>query len=82
MQSTALKMQDFCQNQSAPPFEQIFAQDGIAPERAAMFEDDARNLSVPHALGMRTVHVAETSIPAAHIHHHTDDLTGFLKRLL
>ncbi|MEM1431641.1 MAG: pyrimidine 5'-nucleotidase [Pseudomonadota bacterium] len=59
----------------------VFATDGLAPERAAMFEDDARNLSAPHALGMRTVHVAPAPEPAEHIHHHTDDLTDFLSRL-
>ena len=65
-------------------FDTVFAADGLNPKRAAMFEDDARNLAVPHALGMRTVHVAPSPLPedkAGHIHHHTDDLTGFLARL-
>ncbi len=62
-------------------FEAIFAQDGVTPTQAAMFEDDPRNLKAPHAMGMRTVHVADDAQPADHIHHHTDDLTGFLKRL-
>lgn len=61
--------------------EAILALAGIAPEAAAMFEDDARNLAAPHAMGMRTVHVAAAPVPAAHIHHHTDDLTGFLAAL-
>lgn len=59
-------------------FETIFARDGIAADRAAMFEDDPRNLAAPHAMGMRTVHVAPEPEPAAHIHHHTDDLAAFL----
>jgi putative hydrolase of the HAD superfamily len=59
-------------------FDTVFATDGLAPARAAMFEDDPRNLAAPHAMGMRTVHVAPEPEPAAHIHHHTDDLTGFL----
>ncbi|WP_128254457.1 pyrimidine 5'-nucleotidase [Falsirhodobacter deserti] len=63
-------------------FEAIFSADGLNPAEAAMFEDDARNLAVPHALGMRTVHVAERPAPAPHIHHHTDDLAAFLGRLL
>ena len=63
-------------------FEEIFARDGITPEKAAMFEDEPRNLAAPHEMGMRTVHVAEAPVPAPHIHHHTDDLTGFLGRLL
>jgi len=66
---------------TALAFETVFAQDGLTPAAAAMFEDDARNLAVPHALGMRTVHVAPSPEPAAHIHHHTDDLAGFLTRL-
>lgn len=62
-------------------FARVFARDGLDPMRAAMFEDDPRNLRVPHALGMRTVLVAPTPDPAEHIHHHTDDLAGFLARL-
>ena len=54
----------------------------IDPATAAMFEDDPRNLTAPHALGMRTVHVAPAPAPADHIHHHTDDLGGFLGRLV
>ncbi len=62
-------------------FEVIFAQDGIDTAKAAMFEDDPRNLAAPHEMGMRTVHVAPDPHEADHIHHHTDDLTGFLGRL-
>jgi putative hydrolase of the HAD superfamily len=63
-------------------FETVFAKDGLLPEKAAMFEDDARNLQVPHAMGLRTVHVAPKAEPAPHIHHHTTDLAGFLARLV
>ncbi len=62
-------------------FEAIAARDGLDPARAAMFEDDPRNLIAPHEMGMATVHVAPAPEPAPHIHHHTDDLTGFLHRL-
>ncbi len=62
-------------------FETVFARDGFDPARAAMFEDDPRNLAVPHEMGMRTVHVAEAPAPAAHIDAHTDDLAGFLAAL-
>ncbi|MFE3837771.1 pyrimidine 5'-nucleotidase [Pseudogemmobacter sonorensis] len=62
-------------------FEAVFALDGLDPRRAAMFEDDPRNLAVPHQMGMRTVHVAPEPATGAHIHHYTDDLTGFLARL-
>nr|WP_321253594.1 pyrimidine 5'-nucleotidase [uncultured Ruegeria sp.] len=63
-------------------FEAIFARDGIRAEQAAMFEDDPRNLAAPHEMGMRTVHVAPEPLAAEHIHHHTDDLTQFLGRLV
>lgn len=67
---------------------------GVAPERAAMFEDLARNLEVPHRLGMTTVLVVppEESIEtrnswefegreASYIDHMTHDLAGFLEGL-
>ncbi|MCX7890629.1 MAG: pyrimidine 5'-nucleotidase [Rhodobacteraceae bacterium] len=60
----------------------IFEQDGLDPRRAAMFEDDSRNLAVPHALGMRTVLVAPEPEDAPHVHHHTGDLAGFLRSLV
>jgi putative hydrolase of the HAD superfamily len=62
-------------------FETVFAADGLDPLIAAMFEDDPRNLAAPHQMGMRTVHVAGAPEPADHIHHHTDDLAGFLRGL-
>jgi putative hydrolase of the HAD superfamily len=61
--------------------EAVLSAAGIAPARAAMFEDDPRNLTAPHAMGMCTVHVAPAPQPAPHIHHHTDDLAAFLARL-
>ncbi|RKF16057.1 pyrimidine 5'-nucleotidase [Roseovarius spongiae] len=63
-------------------FDAVFARDGLRGAQAAMFEDDPRNLAAPHALGLRTVHVAPAPAPAPHIHHHTDDLATFLARLL
>ncbi len=63
-------------------FETVFAIDAIDPGTAAMFEDDPRNLAAPHAMGMRTVHVAPEPLAAPHIEHHTDDLGGFLSQLL
>ena len=59
-------------------FEAVFAMDGLAPARAAMFEDDPRNLAAPHAMGMRTIHIAPKPLNAPHIHHHSNDLTAFL----
>ena len=62
--------------------------------RAAMFEDLARNLAVPHTLGMTTVlvvpeHTREVfregweleGRDAPHVDHVTDDLAGFLERI-
>ena len=63
-------------------YETVFALDGLAPARAAMFEDDPRNLRVPHEMGMRTVHVAPEAEPAEFIEHHTVDLAGFLDQLV
>jgi putative hydrolase of the HAD superfamily len=63
-------------------FETVFSRDGLAPARAAIFEDDPRNLAVPHAMGMRTVHVAPEPVAAPHIQHHTDDLAAFLGRIV
>jgi putative hydrolase of the HAD superfamily len=66
----------------AQSYATIFGRDGLNPTRAAMFEDDPRNLVVPHQLGLRTVHIAPDPLPAPHIHHHASDLTEFLGRLL
>lgn len=66
----------------AEAFETVLRRDGSLASCAAMFEDDPRNLQAPHAMGMRTVHVAPDRFEAAHIHHHTDDLSGFLARLV
>jgi putative hydrolase of the HAD superfamily len=67
---------------AAEAFATVFGLDGLDPTFAAMFEDDSRNLLVPHALGMQTVHVAPAAEPAPHIHHHTNDLAAFLARLV
>lgn len=73
---------EFHPKPDARAFATVFGLDGLDPTRGAMFEDDARNLAVPHALGMRTVHVAPAPEPADHIHHHTEDLAHFLARLV
>ncbi|MBY6092123.1 pyrimidine 5'-nucleotidase [Pseudooceanicola sp. 502str34] len=72
---------DFLPKPEAGAFAKVFELDGVQTETAAMFEDDPRNLAVPHGLGMRTVYVAEEPMEAEHIHFHTDDLAGFLHRL-
>jgi len=56
-----------------------------------MFEDIARNLEVPHEIGMTTVwvrpgihgperhhQISHEGAGGPHIHHVTDELTGFL----
>ena len=63
-------------------FEAVFALDGLPPQQAAMFEDTVRNLAAPHAMGMRTVHVAPEAEHHDHIHHHTSDLAAFLSQLV
>jgi putative hydrolase of the HAD superfamily len=46
-----------------------------------MFEDEVRNLEVPHAMGLRTVHVAPEKTGHDYVHFHTDDLTAFLRQI-
>jgi putative hydrolase of the HAD superfamily len=70
----------FVPKPEAAAFATVFGRDGLVAASAAMFEDDHRNLEVPHRLGMRTVLVG----PAAahpHVEHQTDDLVGFLARV-
>ena len=66
----------------AAAFARVFAADGLNPTQAAMFEDDPRNLLVPHDLGMVCVHIAPKPITARHLHHHHTDLTAFLGGLI
>ena len=76
-------------------YERFLAHTGVAPARAAMFEDLAKNLSVPHALGMCTTLILPTGTrdvfqetwdmegePYPHVDFVTDELTGFLKAVL
>ncbi len=71
---------DFICKPAAQAFETVFTKAGLAHKNAAMFEDDPRNLAVPHALGLKTVLVGPKK-PASHIHHHTENLTAFLQQL-
>jgi putative hydrolase of the HAD superfamily len=75
----------FVPKPQAEAYRAVFALSGFAPERAAMFEDDPRNLAVPFSLGMKTVLVGPEPPPAPaapHVHHHTTDLVDFLTRLV
>lgn len=89
---------DICAHEYAPKpeeaaYRQFLKLSGIAPAQAVMFDDLEKNLRVPHALGMRTVHVvAEDGFAhdhvedwelaanrgAEHIHFVTNDLVRFL----
>ncbi|MEM8536902.1 MAG: pyrimidine 5'-nucleotidase [Pseudomonadota bacterium] len=72
---------DFTPKPMQGAFDKIFQKDGLVPTQAAMFEDEARNLAVPHALGMRTIHVHGQATGDRHVHHHTNDLAEFLSQL-
>ncbi|WP_420860756.1 pyrimidine 5'-nucleotidase [Algirhabdus cladophorae] len=63
-------------------FETVFSKAQFDPATAVMFEDDIRNLQVPHAMGMGTVHVAPVQADHDHIHFHTSDLTDFLSQVI
>ena len=73
---------DFHPKPKFEAFDILFEKAEITPKQGAMFEDEARNLIVPHQLGLRTVHVHDTPHSATHIHHSTDDLSGFLAQIL
>jgi len=72
---------DFKPKPTQDAFDRVFAKDGVTPQKSAMFEDEVRNLAVPHGLGMRTVHVHPVPATKDYVHHHTDDLTDFLSQL-
>jgi putative hydrolase of the HAD superfamily len=46
-----------------------------------MFEDDPRNLVVPHAWGCGPCSWAPRRPRTSHVHHHADDLSRFLALL-
>ena len=67
----------------AAAYELVFKRDGLAADRAAMFEDEARNLAVPFSLGMRTILVNGTRPEKAdYIDFETHDLTAFLRQIV
>ena len=76
---------------SPQTYNRFLALHDVVPARAAMFEDLARNLTVPHSRGMTTVLVVPDAShdivregwemegrQASHVDHVTDDLAGFL----
>lgn len=68
-------------------YDHVIALSGIDPTRAAFFEDDPRNLRIPHALGMQTVlvgdgwHRPDPADFGPHIGHRTNNLTDFLQAI-
>jgi putative hydrolase of the HAD superfamily len=73
-------------------YKRFLTRHAVDPARAAIFEDLARNLEVPHELGMTTVLIVPEGArvvlredwelagrEAAHVDHVTDDLAGFLR---
>lgn len=72
---------DFIPKPERAAYEKVLSDAGIDPREAAMFEDDPRNLAVPHDMGMQCVLIAPPQPPAAHLHWQTEDLHGFLQQL-
>ena len=79
---------------SPKTYERFLARHAVDPSKAAMFEDLARNLEAPHALGMTTVLVVPQGQREVfredwelegrdepHVDHVTDDLAGFLEAI-
>jgi putative hydrolase of the HAD superfamily len=75
-------------------YERFLKRHAVDPNKAAMFEDLARNLEVPHALGMVTVLVVPEGQREVfredwelegrndpHVDYVTDDLVAFLQRI-
>jgi putative hydrolase of the HAD superfamily len=80
---------------SPQTYERFLKVHGVDAATSAMFEDLARNLAVPHSLGMTTVlvvppHTREVfreewelaGRDAAHVDYVTDDLARFLERVV
>jgi putative hydrolase of the HAD superfamily len=80
---------------AAKTYRKFLGRYDVDPTKAAMFEDLARNLVVPHELGMTTVLVVPDGTreviredwelegrDASYVDHVTDDLTGFLQGLV
>ncbi|HLI99557.1 MAG TPA: pyrimidine 5'-nucleotidase [Bradyrhizobium sp.] len=75
-------------------YEKFLSEHAVDPTKAAMFEDLARNLVIPHRFGMTTVLVVPDGTREvvredwelegrgeAYVDHVTDNLTGFLQAL-
>ena len=81
---------DFVPKPDRRAYERFLEMHAVEPARSAMFEDIAKNLVVPHDLGMTTTLVIpktidpfretfeQEAVKAPHIDHITNDLAGFL----
>ncbi|MDR7036888.1 MULTISPECIES: pyrimidine 5'-nucleotidase [Methylobacterium] len=81
---------DFVPKPERTTYERFLTRHGVDPRRSALFEDIARNLVVPHDLGMATVLVVppvldpfrerfeQEAVKEPHIDYITNDLAGFL----
>ena len=80
---------------AAQTYHKFLRDHDVNPAKAAMFEDLARNLVVPHQLGMTTVLVVPDGTREVvredwelegrddpYVDHVTDNLTGFLQGLV
>ena len=90
-----IKAADLEPKPHAVVYERFLERHGVDPHQAVLFEDLARNLEVPHALGMTTVLVVPQGAgvvlredwelsgrDAPHVDHVTDDLAGFLRAIM
>lgn len=87
---------DYIPKPEAEAYAMFVAHVGIDTTKAAMFEDLARNLKHPHAMGMTTVLVKSPENESAefikrsagareaddHVHHVIEDLAGFLDGII
>ncbi len=81
---------DFAPKPEARTYERFLDKHGVDPKGAAMFEDIAKNLVVPDALGMTTVLVLpstpdpfreaheQAAVEVPYVHYSTTDLSQFL----
>jgi putative hydrolase of the HAD superfamily len=82
---------DYVPKPQRAPYDEFLRRHGVVATRSCMFEDIARNLEVPHDLGMVTVLVTHddnrdathlnAGAKGAHIHHTTNNLPHFLSNL-
>jgi putative hydrolase of the HAD superfamily len=76
---------DYVPKPDPRPYARLVEVGGIAPQRAVMVEDMAKNLLPAAALGMQTVWLrsdhdwARDGAEADHVHHVADDLIDFLE---